>query len=215
MKRRTWLLGAAGAAGALVVGWGVLPQRSRTVSGRLWPPAEGEVALNGWIKILPDGALVLAMPRSEMGQGVHTALSMLAAEALRYSQPANGACGHPQRSANGVLARGGALTQCFFSGSSVDEIAFELKQDPVALRRQRLTQARATWACWIWRPAGLSGAAPCRQGGPRVLHCMNRLAPSCRKSPRYLRLAASCRRTVSYVPLNAVWWSTRALLRSK
>ena len=29
----------------------------------------------------------------------------------------------------------------FFSGSFVDEIAFELKQDPVALRRQRLTQA--------------------------------------------------------------------------
>ena len=103
----------------------------------------------------------------------------------------------------------------FFSESSVDEIAFELKQDPVALRRQRLTQARATWSCWIWRPAGLSGAAPCRQGGPRGLHCMNRLAPSCRKSPRYLRLAASCRCTVSCVPLNAVWWSTRALLRSK
>ena len=77
MKRRIWLLSAAG---ALVVGWGVLPQRSRTGSGRLWPPAEGEVALNGWIKTLPDGAVVLAMSRSEMGQGVHTALSMLAAE---------------------------------------------------------------------------------------------------------------------------------------
>ncbi|MDP1740492.1 molybdopterin cofactor-binding domain-containing protein [Polaromonas sp.] len=82
MKRRTWMLSAAGAAGALVVGWGVLPQRSRTGSGRLWPRAEGEVALNGWIKILPDGAVVLAMPRSEMGQGVHTALAMLAAEEL-------------------------------------------------------------------------------------------------------------------------------------
>lgn len=82
MKRRTWLLSAAGAAGALVVGWGVLPQRSRTGSGRLWPPAEGEVSLNGWIKILSDGAVVLAMPRSEMGQGVFTALAMLAAEEL-------------------------------------------------------------------------------------------------------------------------------------
>ncbi|MDO8375505.1 MAG: molybdopterin-dependent oxidoreductase, partial [Polaromonas sp.] len=82
MKRRTWLLSAAGAAGALIVGWGALPPRSRTGSGRLWPPAEGAVALNGWIKITADGSVVLAMARSEMGQGVHTALPMLVAEEL-------------------------------------------------------------------------------------------------------------------------------------
>lgn len=82
MKRRTWLFSAAGGAGVLIVGWGLLPPRSRTGSGRLWPPADGEVALNGWIKVLPDGSAVLAMPRSEMGQGVHTALPMLAAEEL-------------------------------------------------------------------------------------------------------------------------------------
>ncbi len=28
------------------------------------------IALNGWIKITADGSAVLAMPRSEMGQGV-------------------------------------------------------------------------------------------------------------------------------------------------
>lgn len=82
MRRRAWLLSAAGAAGALVVGWGVLPQRSRIGSGGLMLPKEGDVALNGWIKIASDGAVVLAMPRSEMGQGVHTALPMLAAEEL-------------------------------------------------------------------------------------------------------------------------------------
>jgi len=82
MKRRTWLFSAAGATGALIVGWGLLPPRSRTGSGRIWPPAAGEVALNGWIKILADGAVVLAMPRSEMGQGVFTALPMLVAEEL-------------------------------------------------------------------------------------------------------------------------------------
>ncbi|MGC1174795.1 molybdopterin cofactor-binding domain-containing protein [Polaromonas sp.] len=82
MKRRTWLLSAAGTAGALIVGWGALPPRSRTGSGRLWPPAEGQVALNGWIKIRSDGSVLLAMPRSEMGQGVHTALPMLVAEEL-------------------------------------------------------------------------------------------------------------------------------------
>ncbi|MBA4328515.1 MAG: acylaldehyde oxidase [Polaromonas sp.] len=82
MSRRTWLFSAAAATGALVVGWGLLPPRSRTGSGRLWPPVEGDVALNGWIKVLPDGSVVLAMARSEMGQGVHTALAMLVAEEL-------------------------------------------------------------------------------------------------------------------------------------
>jgi len=82
MKRRTLLLAGSAAAGALVVGWVASPQRSRLGRGRLMKAGEGEVALNGWIKIAPDGAVVLAMPRSEMGQGVHTALAMLAAEEL-------------------------------------------------------------------------------------------------------------------------------------
>ena len=82
MKRRTWLLSAVGAGGALVVGWGVMPQRSRLGSGSLMLPGESDVALNGWIKIGTDGSVILAMPRSEMGQGVHTALPMLAAEEL-------------------------------------------------------------------------------------------------------------------------------------
>ena len=82
MKRRTWLLGATAATGALLVGWGVAPQRSRLGAGGLMLPVEGEVALNGWIKLGADGSVVLAMPRSEMGQGVHTALPMLAAEEL-------------------------------------------------------------------------------------------------------------------------------------
>ena len=82
MKRRNILLSAAGLGGALLVGWGVMPQRSRMGAGALMLPTDGEVALNGWIKIAPDGTVVLAMPRSEMGQGVHTALAMLVAEEL-------------------------------------------------------------------------------------------------------------------------------------
>uniref|UniRef100_UPI0035676427 molybdopterin cofactor-binding domain-containing protein n=1 Tax=Hydrogenophaga sp. TaxID=1904254 RepID=UPI0035676427 len=83
LRRRTVLLSALGVGGALVVGWGALPPRSRQGSPDTWGRLEaGEVALNGWIKVLPDGAVVLAMPRSEMGQGVHTALPLLVAEEL-------------------------------------------------------------------------------------------------------------------------------------
>jgi len=82
MKRRTWILSALGATGALVVGWGLMPARSRMGSPATMLPRHGDVALNGWIKIAKDGSVVLAMPRSEMGQGVHTGLAMLVAEEL-------------------------------------------------------------------------------------------------------------------------------------
>ena len=82
MKRRTWILSALGATGALVVGWGVLPARSRLGTPDMMLPTEGDVALNGWIKIAADGSVVMAMPRAEMGQGVYTALAMLVAEEL-------------------------------------------------------------------------------------------------------------------------------------
>ena len=82
MKRRTWILSALGATGALVVGFGVMPARSRLGSPEIMLKTEGDVALNGWIKIAADGSVVLAMPRSEMGQGVHTALAMLVAEEM-------------------------------------------------------------------------------------------------------------------------------------
>ena len=77
MKRRTLILSALGASSALIVGWGLMPARSRLGGKQLMLPKEGGIALNGWIKIAADGSVVLAMPRSEMGQGVHTALTML------------------------------------------------------------------------------------------------------------------------------------------
>ena len=86
MKRRTLILSGAGAASALVVGWGLLPPRARQGRADTLPVVDGEIGLNGWIKIAAaDGHVILAMNRSEMGQGVHTALAMLVAEELDVS----------------------------------------------------------------------------------------------------------------------------------
>ena len=85
MKRRTLILSGLAAGTALVVGWGVMPPRSRQGGVDTLPVVEGEVGLNGWIKIASDGTVLLAMNRSEMGQGVHTALAMLVAEELDVS----------------------------------------------------------------------------------------------------------------------------------
>ena len=82
MKRRNFLLTGLGVGGVLVVGWGVLPPRPRLGTVDTLPLVDGEVGLNGWIKIAADGGVLLAMSRSEMGQGVHTALAMLVAEEL-------------------------------------------------------------------------------------------------------------------------------------
>ncbi|WP_083749067.1 molybdopterin cofactor-binding domain-containing protein [Pelomonas sp. KK5] len=82
MKRRTLLLSGL-AGGALLVGFGALPPRSRLGSADTLPAIDGGIGINGWIKInIADGHVLLAMPRSEMGQGVHTALAQLVAEEL-------------------------------------------------------------------------------------------------------------------------------------
>jgi isoquinoline 1-oxidoreductase beta subunit len=81
-SRRRFLFGGLGAAGALIVGWGFLPPRQRLNASQPMPLLRGEAALNGWIKIREDGTVTIAMPRSEMGQGVHTTLATLVAEEL-------------------------------------------------------------------------------------------------------------------------------------
>ncbi|MCU6433136.1 xanthine dehydrogenase family protein molybdopterin-binding subunit [Undibacterium sp. Jales W-56] len=81
-SRRRFILGGLGVAGALVVGWGFTPPRQRLRSTHALPVVNDEVSLNGWIKIARDGSVTVAMHKSEMGQGIHTALQMLIAEEL-------------------------------------------------------------------------------------------------------------------------------------
>ena len=42
-------------------------------------------SLNAWIRIAPDNTITMAVPRSEMGQGVYTSMPMLIAEELEVS----------------------------------------------------------------------------------------------------------------------------------
>ena len=82
LPRRRFLLGGLAVGSTLVVGWGIAPPRQRL---RATEPAlrkAGVVALNGWVAIAPDGIVDVVVPRSEMGQGVHTALPVLLAEEL-------------------------------------------------------------------------------------------------------------------------------------
>jgi isoquinoline 1-oxidoreductase subunit beta len=79
---RRIFVGTLGVAGALVVGWSVLPPRQRLKGSHPVPEGTGQKALNGWVKIGSDDQVTVIVPKSEMGQGVHTALAMLLAEEL-------------------------------------------------------------------------------------------------------------------------------------
>jgi isoquinoline 1-oxidoreductase subunit beta len=82
MKRRHFVLSALGVAGALGVGWALLAPRQRLSTREPLALAPGQVALNGWLAVGADGRIGIVMPRSEMGQGVHTGLAMLLADEL-------------------------------------------------------------------------------------------------------------------------------------
>jgi len=82
LKRRHFLIGTAGAAGALVVGWLAAPPRQRLLTARPLALAPGQVALNGWVKVGSDNTVTVMMSQAEMGQGAHTGLAMLLAEEM-------------------------------------------------------------------------------------------------------------------------------------
>ena len=74
ISRRTFLATSAAAGGALVVGL--------TLRGHLHHPSSdaSKDPFNAWIRIHPDGQTQLVLNKSEMGQGVFTALPMILAE---------------------------------------------------------------------------------------------------------------------------------------
>lgn len=79
-SRRHFLIAATLASGGFLMGCAPAV-RQHLRDGALALDA-GEIALNGWIKLAPDGMVTVMMARSEMGQGVRTALLMLVAEEL-------------------------------------------------------------------------------------------------------------------------------------
>lgn len=80
--RRKLIVGGTLGGGALLVGWWFAHERDRLGGRDAFRTREGEVALNGWVKVSRDGAIIVAVPRAEMGQGIHSALAMLVAEEM-------------------------------------------------------------------------------------------------------------------------------------
>ncbi len=80
ITKRALLVGGLAVGGGLVVGYAYLRDKPGTAGFGAFGVAG--TALNAWVKITPEGRIILAVPRGEMGQGVYTAIAMLIAEEL-------------------------------------------------------------------------------------------------------------------------------------
>ena len=80
ITRRKFLIAGGLIGGGLAVAYAV--GGGDDISSFEKSVADGEYALNAWVKIGTDGRITVAISQAEMGQGVYTALSMLVAEEL-------------------------------------------------------------------------------------------------------------------------------------
>ena len=81
LSRRNFLVAGALVGGGLAVGCSFDGNHRNNAALRATTD-EGEIALNAWVKVDQNGKVTVAIPRSEMGQGVYTALAMLVADEM-------------------------------------------------------------------------------------------------------------------------------------
>src|SRR5579864_2934622 len=79
--RRMVVLGGLGTAGALVVGYALWPSHRLERADALAAKPD-ERFINNWIKIASDDSVTVVVPHCDMGTGIYTALSQMAAEEL-------------------------------------------------------------------------------------------------------------------------------------
>src|SRR5260221_152473 len=82
LKRRHFILGSVGAAGALVIGWAAPPERRRLTPSTPFAAAPRQTVLNGWVKVSADNTATVGMSQAAIGHGCHTRHSMLLADEM-------------------------------------------------------------------------------------------------------------------------------------
>lgn len=118
--RRMILLGGLGATGALVVGYALWPGRRLELADAL-AAKPNERFINNWLKIAADDTVTVVIPHCDMGTGIYTSLSQMAAEELDadWSKIRIEAAPPDPLFANGALAEGFILEGQGLSPDSV------------------------------------------------------------------------------------------------
>jgi isoquinoline 1-oxidoreductase beta subunit len=82
IARRTILVAAGVIGGGLLIGAGATAARLAMIDRYRLPAGDGEVSFGAWLKIMPDGTVEVAVPHQEMGQGIYSLATLMAAEGL-------------------------------------------------------------------------------------------------------------------------------------
>jgi isoquinoline 1-oxidoreductase subunit beta len=120
ISRRAFVIGGATAAGALVVGYGLWPSRRIEHEDEM-AAGPGERFVGGWIKIADDDSVTVVIPHCDMGTGIFTALSQMAADELDADWAMVRAEVAPadRLFANGALAEGALLEMRHLTGNAI------------------------------------------------------------------------------------------------
>jgi len=81
ISRRRFLLSATVVGGGVLIGYAATrPSRHRVANETL--AQNGQRFFTSWLRLDPDNRVTVYVPHSEMGQGVHTSMAMMAADEL-------------------------------------------------------------------------------------------------------------------------------------
>ncbi|HWJ37050.1 MAG TPA: xanthine dehydrogenase family protein molybdopterin-binding subunit [Steroidobacteraceae bacterium] len=137
LTRRGFLSGAAGVGGTVVLAL-TLPG----FGGKEKPGAAAGGQLNAWLTISADNSFTVIVDRSEMGQGVYTALPMLLAEELEISVDAIKVVAAPVGDAYVNPLNGGQVTG---TSNSVQDAWEKLRMAGAQARTMLIVAAAERW----------------------------------------------------------------------
>ncbi|MDP1929968.1 MAG: xanthine dehydrogenase family protein molybdopterin-binding subunit [Gammaproteobacteria bacterium] len=111
MNRRRFLLATTIIGGGLLIGYASTRPSRHSLANRDYA-ADGQSFLTTWLRIDPDNTVTVIVPHSEMGQGVHTSLPMMAADEMDadWSKVRVEQAPATDLFANGVLIKGFAAS---------------------------------------------------------------------------------------------------------
>jgi isoquinoline 1-oxidoreductase beta subunit len=160
LTRRHFLRVSASAAGGLAIGFAFAGvAEAGPVSSQPWEAAGQGEEVNAWLVIEPDDSVIIRVAKSEMGEGVFTALPMIVAEELGCDWSKVKA---EYASANRNLADNKVYQRMGTGGSSAVRRSREFLQQAGASARARLIRAAATQ----WQV----DAAACTVKDGKVIH---------------------------------------------
>jgi isoquinoline 1-oxidoreductase beta subunit len=137
LNRRDFLSKAAAGGAGLVIALS-LPARG----GASRPGKAASAQLNAWLRIAGDNSITVLVDRSEMGQGVYTALPMLLAEELEVGIAAIRIISAPVGDAYVNQGNGGQITG---TSNSVSDAWVKLRTAGAQARTMLISAASQTW----------------------------------------------------------------------